>query len=251
MLVIKPTARKLKSQKGAVDLGKIYIAPGEYEMGEVEIVEKGTILVQKEDTTEYFADAVKTNPDATAGDLISKMPGITVQDGKVQAHGEDVKNVFLDGKPFFGDDPNTVLKNVPAEIIERIQVYDKQSEQAEFTGFDDGNTSKTINIITRVRFRNGTFGKLAAGYGDQERYSTGGNLNFFNDKQRVTLLGQLNNTNEQNFSNEDLLGVMGDGGGGRGGGGMRPRGGGGGGRGSGGGQSGGFGGGMGGPGGIW
>jgi hypothetical protein len=241
----KSFRKKIEVGKNSIDLGKIQVAPGEMDLNEVEIVEKGSLIILKQDTTEYMADAVKTNADASAEDLVSKMPGIVVQDGKVQAHGEDVKNVFVDGKPFFGDDPNTVLRNVPAEIIERIQVYDKQSEQAEFTGFDDGNTSKTINIITRVRFRNGTFGKLAGGYGDQDRYSSGGSINFFNDKQRLTLLGQLNNTNEQNFSNEDLLGVMGDGGGGRGGGGMRPRGGG-------GGRSGGggFGGGMGGPGGF-
>lgn len=247
----KTYRRKITVLQNSLDLGKILVSPGDFEMNEVEIVDKGYIVIQKQDTTEYSADGVKTNNDATASDLISKMPGITVQDGKVQAHGEDVKNVFVDGKPFFGDDPNTVLKNVPAEIIEKIQVYDKQSEQAEFTGFDDGNTNKTINIVTRVRFRNGTFGKLAAGYGDQDRYSAGGNINFFNDRQRVTFLGQINNTNEQNFSNEDLLGVMSDGGGGRGGGGMRPRGGGGG-RGPGGGGPGGGpgGGGMGGPGGF-
>jgi len=221
----KTFRKKIEISKNSLDLGTILIAPGDFEVNEVEIVDKGYIVIQKQDTTEYSADGVKTNVDATASDLVSKMPGITVQDGKVQAHGEDVKNVFVDGKPFFGDDPNTVLRNVPAEIIEKIQVYDKQNEQAEFTGFDDGNTNKTINIVTRVRFRNGTFGKLAAGYGDHDRYTAGGNINFFDDRQRMTVLGQLNNTNEQNFSNEDLLGVMSDGGGGRGGGGMRPRGG--------------------------
>src|SRR5690606_10219043 len=116
-------------------------------------------------TTEFHADAFKTTTDADAEALVSKMPGITVQDGKVQAQGEDVKRVLVDGKEFFGDDPNAVLKNVPAEIIEKIQVFDEQSEQAQFTGFDDGNTNKTINIITRMRIREGTFGKFTAGFG--------------------------------------------------------------------------------------
>ncbi len=214
-----------------VDLKVIRLSPNDVKLGEVQVIEKPPLVIINKDTTEFIADAIQTNKDANAEDLVSKMPGVLVQDGKVQAHGEDVKNVLVDGKPFFGDDPTSVLKNIPAEIIERIQVFDKQSEQAEFTGFDDGNTNKTINIITRMNFRNGTFGKFAGGYGDQSKYASGGNINFFNDKQKITLLGQFNNTNEQNFASEDLLGIMSGSGGNRQGGGnvRRPGGGGGGG----------------------
>jgi hypothetical protein len=135
------------------------------------------------------------------------MPGVTVTDGKVQAQGEDVKQVLVDGQRFFGDDASSVLKNLPAEIIEKVQVFDKRSDQSLFSGIEDGNTSKTINIVTKTQFRNGTFGKAYAGYGYEDKYRTGGVLNRFKDKQRTTVLVMSNNINEQNFSSEDLLGV--------------------------------------------
>jgi len=102
--------------------------------------------------------------------ICSEDAGITSQDGKVQAQGEDVKRVLIDGKPYLGDDPNAALKNLPAEVIEKIQVFDKRSDQSEFTGFFDGNTTKTMNIITRPQFRNGTFGRV---YGGLARMITG------------------------------------------------------------------------------
>lgn len=211
-----------------LDLGTILLDPTSIQTSEVEIIAKVPPVVQKSDTSEFNADAYKTSKDASAEELVSKMPGVTVQDGKVQAHGEDVKRVLVDGKPFFGDDPSAVLRNVPAEIIEKIQVFDQQSEQAQFTGFDDGNQTKTINIVTRMRVREGTFGRFTGGYGDQERFKSGFNLNLFNNDQRISILGQINNINEQNFSPEDLAGVMsGQGRGGGGGGGFRRGGGGG------------------------
>ena len=201
----------------SIDLEKILLSPTDIETKEVEVIGKVPPVVQNADTTQYNSDAFKTNKDATAEDLVQKMPGISVQNGKVQSQGEDIKKVLVDGKPFFGDDPSAVLKNVPAEIIEKIQVFDQQSEQAQFTGFDDGNSSKTINLITRMKFRQGTFGKLTAGYGNQDKFLSNGNINIFNGDQRITLLGQINNINQQNFSNEDLLGVMSQSGGRRGG----------------------------------
>lgn len=200
----------------------------------------GTVIPvqQKGDTTQINADAFKTNKDATAEDLISKMPTITVQDGKVQAQGENVQKVLVDGKDFFGDDASAVLKNLPAEIIDKIQIFDQKSSQSQLTGFDDGNTSKTINIVTKAQFRNGTFGKVQVGYGYEDKWKAGLNLNLFKDKRRITVLFNSNNVNEQNFSSEDLLGVMSSGGGG---GGRGKRGGGGGPRGGGGGGMGGFG----------
>src|ERR1035438_2256840 len=213
-----------------IDLPKIYLIPEGLEMHEIDIIGKTSGVMIKNDTTEYIADAFKVNKDAVAEDLIEKMPGITIQtDGTVQAHGETVTNVLVDGKMYFGSDPNAALKNIPAEIIEKIQVFDQQSDQSQFTGFDDGNYQKTINIVTRLKVKQGTFGKLFGGYGDEEKYSAGGNINFFNDDQRISILTQFNNVNVQNFSTEDLLGVMsstGQGGRRGMGGGMGPRGGG-------------------------
>ncbi len=189
-------------------LGKLVLKSATTTFKEVEVKATQVAVQQKGDTTQFNANAFKTNPDATSEDLIAKMPGISVQDGKVQAQGEDVKKVLVDGKEFFGDDANAVLKNLPAEVVDKIQVFDKKSEQSELTGFDDGNTTKTINIVTKLQFRNGTFGKAMGGYGYQDKWKAGLNLNFFKEKQRITILVNSNNINDQNFSTEDLLGVM-------------------------------------------
>jgi hypothetical protein len=221
--------KDLQIKDNHIDLNNIYLSPQGVRMGEVEVTADPTQIVLKSDTAEYNAGAFKTNKDALAQDLLAKMPGITVQNGKVQAQGEDVVKVLVDGKEFFGNDPNAALKNLPAEVVEKIQVYDRQSDQSQFTGFDDGNTNKTINIVTRIKNKSGTFGRFSGGYGDDQRYSAGGDINFFNNNRRISIITQLNNTNQQNFSTEDLLGVMsgsgrsfnrpmgGGGGGGRGG----------------------------------
>ncbi len=182
------------------------------------------------DTLELNPEAYKVNNDATAEDLLEKMPGIVISDGKVQAQGEDVKEVLVDGKPFFGGDPNTVLKNLPAEVIKKIQVFDQESQQDQLTGFNTGNTTKTLNLTLKEEFKNGAFGKAYAGYGYEDKYRVGGNINLFKDKKRITFIGQSNNINIQNFATEDLLGVVSQQNGRRGprggGGGGRPRGGG-------------------------
>ncbi len=204
-------------QNSSVNLGNVQLKEG-VDLQEIEVTETILPAIQNGDTTQFNAEAYKTLPDASAEDLISKMPTVVVDQGTVQAQGEDVKQVLVDGKPFFGNDPTAALRNLPAEVIDKIQIYDQQSDQSQFTGFDDGETSKTINIITKSNMRAGQFGKLFAGYGTDDRYQVGGNVNIFNGDQRISIIGQSNNINEQNFSTEDLLGVVGSsGGGGRGG----------------------------------
>ena len=163
---------------------------------------------QNGDTTEYSADAFKTNPDADGSDLVKKMPGITTKDGKIQAQGEDVQKVTIDGQEFFGEDAMLALKNLPAEIIDKVQVYDKLSDQSQFTGYNDGNTVKTINIVTKTGKTDGQFGKVYAGYGTDDHYNAGFNANIFNGKQRLTFIGLSNDINLQNFANDDLLGAL-------------------------------------------
>lgn len=189
-------------------LGRIKLKTNSKTLGEVEVTTTAVTATQNGDTTAYNANAFKTNKDATAEDLVTKMPGVVIVDGKVQAQGEDVKQVLVDGKPYFGDDPNAVLKNLPAEVIDKVQLFDKKSDQSTFTGIDDGNSSKTMNIITKMQFRNGIFGKLYGGGGYQDKYKGGAVVNRFKDKQRLTVMAMTNNVNEQNFSTEDLLGVM-------------------------------------------
>ncbi|GJM33886.1 MAG: hypothetical protein DHS20C18_28870 [Saprospiraceae bacterium] len=206
------------SIRGAsLDLEPIRLQEANIQLDAVEVTEKVLPAIQLGDTTQFNAEAFKTLPDANAEDLITKMPTVVIDQGKVQAQGEDVKQVLVDGKPFFGNDPTAALRNLPAEVIDKIQIFDQQSDQAQFTGFDDGETSKTINIITKTNMRTGQFGKLFAGYGTDGRYQLGGNVNIFNGDQRISIIGQSNNINEQNFATEDLLGVVGSSGGGRGG----------------------------------
>jgi outer membrane receptor protein involved in Fe transport len=203
-----------------VDLGTVSISTDIIRMQEVVIGGELHSMQQKEDTTVYNADAFKTNPDATVEDLVKKMPGITIENGTVKAQGEEVKRVTIDGREFFGEDAAMALRNLPAEVVDKIQVFDRLSDQARFTGFDDGNTQKAINIVTKNGMTNAQFGKVFAGYGSDRRYQAGGTLNFFNGNRRISVLGLSNNVNQQNFSSQDLLGLTGSGGqqgGGRGG----------------------------------
>lgn len=198
-----------------LDLGELRLVEAAIELGQVQVVGQAAQAVNKGDTLQFNASAFKTNPDASAEDLTRKVPGIVVENGRVQAQGEDVREVLVDGKPFFGNDPAAALRNLPAEVIDKIQVFDRQSEQDAFSGFNSGQTTKAINIVTRQDRRNGSFGRLFAGYGTDDRYQAGGSVNQFKGDLRFTLLGQFNNINEQNFSSEDLSGVN-QGGGGRG-----------------------------------
>jgi outer membrane receptor protein involved in Fe transport len=210
----KDVSRFVTLTSDVKDLGTIVLSEAISNLKEVKIVGQIVATEQKGDTTQFNAAAFKTNPDATTEDLIQKMPGITVTNGTVTAHGETVAKVLVDGKPFFGDDAALTLKSLPAEIVDKIEVFDKLSDQAAFTGFDDGNSQKTINIVTKADRKVGQFGKVFAGYGLDDRYQAGGNISFFKGNQRISLIGLSNNINQQNFSSQDLLGVSGGGGGG-------------------------------------
>jgi hypothetical protein len=203
----------------SVNVGTISISKTAEVLSTV-VINNNPPVKQNGDTLDYSASQFKVNPDATSEDLIKKMPGVTVdrKTGAVTAQGETVKKVTVDGRDFFGDDATATLRNLPADVVDKIQVFDKLSDQAQLTGFDDGNTTKSINIVTKKDMRTGNFGRVYAGYGTDDRYSGGGNVSFFNNARRISLVGLVNNVNQQNFSSEDLLGVSG---GGRGGGGRR------------------------------
>lgn len=209
----KPLTLYITIDTGDVNLGEVMLHSESEVLHTVTVTAQAVSVQQKADTTEYNAAQYKVNPDATAEDLVSKMPGISSSNGTVTAHGETVQKVLVDGKEFFGDDATTALKNLPADVIDKVQVYDRLSDQSAFTGFDDGNTQKTINVKTKKGRNNGVFGRLYAGYGyiDASRYSAGGNVNWFNGDHRLSLIGMSNNINQQNFSSQDLLGVSGTG----------------------------------------
>ncbi|MDQ3072278.1 MAG: TonB-dependent receptor family protein [Bacteroidota bacterium] len=164
-------------------------------------------VLQNGDTVIYDARAFKTSPDATAEDLLIKMPGMTSENGQMKVNGEDVKKVYVDGKPFFGEDPNVALKNLPADVVDKVQVYDPTSEQARLTGVSDGQEGKAINIITRPGMGNGQFGNIQAGFGTDNHYIVSGTYNSFKGTRRISIFGLSNDINQQNFSSEDLIGV--------------------------------------------
>ncbi|MBM2815874.1 MAG: hypothetical protein HW421_2636 [Ignavibacteria bacterium] len=201
--------KNIKVTDKDLNLGNISLIPVDIQGKDVEVTAKAPIGEQKNDTTELNASAFKTMPDATAEDLVKKMPGVQIEQGTVKAQGEDVKKVMVDGKPFFGDDPNATLRNLPADVVDKVQIYDKMSEQSEFTGFDDGQTQKTMNIITKNNKRNGQFGKFSGGYGNLDKYSLNANMNIFKGPQRISVLGMSNNVNQQNFSVIDILDIVG------------------------------------------
>ena len=213
---------EVKVDKAKVDLGKIELKAGV----EIESVVKEVKAIRassKGDTISYNASAFKVTQDADVEGLLKKMPGITVTDGKVETQGEEVKKIFVDGKEFFGEDVTTAIKSLPAETVDRIEIYNKLSDAAEFSGMDDGEGFKALNIVTRSNMRQGKFGKVYAGVGydaedgadDRFKYLAGGNVNIFNGSSRLSVLALFNNVNQQNFSFEDILGVAGGGGGGR------------------------------------
>jgi hypothetical protein len=185
-----------------------------------EVVVQGPPILIKKDTVEFKADAFKVKPNANAEDILKKLPGVQVdKDGNVVAQGENVQKVYVDGKEFFGTDPKMATKNITADMIESIQVFDDMSDQAKFTRIDDGSRSKTINIKLKKDKREGYFGRIMGGYGSDERYESSLSFNKFKGDQRWSIVGGSNNINKSTFSFNDVVTSAG-GFGSRGGGGM-------------------------------
>ena len=201
-----------------VDLKTIYLKTASNDLGNVTVTE--SVIRMKKDTMEVSASAFKTKPNAVAEDLIRKIPGMEVaKDGSIKSQGETVQRVLVNNKRFFGDDPKMATKNLPPDVIDKIQVFDDQSDQSKFTGFDDGNRVKTINIITKKEMRKGVFGKAVAGAGTDGKFDESFNFSKMNGDQQLTFLGQANDINKQNFTQQNIGGGRGGGGGGFGGGG--------------------------------
>ena len=219
----KDAVKQFKLSSESLALGNVVMTESAERIETVVKTVKALRTSQNGDTLSYSAGAFKVSNDADVEGLLKKMPGITITNGSVEAQGETIKKIFVDGKEFFGEDVNTAIKSLPAEAVDRIEVFNKLSDQAEFSGMDDGEGYKAINIVTKENMRQGQFGKMYAGYGyepksDDElakghKWIIGGNVNFFHGDSRVSLIGLFNNVNQQNFSFEDILGVSGQQGG--------------------------------------
>ena len=199
------------------------LKPGTQLLDVIEIKDYATPITFGKDTLQYNASAFKIQPGDMVEDLLKKLPGVEVQrDGTVKALGENVKNVLVDGKEFFGKDTKIATKNLDADAVDKVQVFDRKSEGTEFTGIDDGQRERSINLKLKEDKKVGYFGTTEASAGTQERFKARANINRFKPGLRTSFIGMANNINEQNFSfNEyiDFMGgigaLMGGGGGGR------------------------------------
>jgi hypothetical protein len=186
------------------DLGELRLQPISQELMEVVIRTAKAPLRIRGDTIEYDATTFKVPPGSTVEDLLRRLPGIEVAaDGSIKAQGRDVQRVFVDGKSFFGDDPKSATKNLGAETISKVQVYDEKSEQAKLTGIDDGKKEKTMNLELKEEYKKGSFGKLTGAVGTEDRWAARGNYNRFNEKQQLSFIGYANNINETGVNWED------------------------------------------------
>jgi len=211
----------ISSSLSDINFGTLVINNKAALLQEVTVVQEKPPVVIRNDTLEYNAGSFKTKPNAVVEDLLKKLPGIQVdKDGKVKSNGEEVKKVLVDGKEFFGNDPKMATKNLPADAIDKVQVFDRKSDQSRFTGFDDGNSERTINLTIKPDKKNGVFGKATAGAGDKGLYQGNFNVNSFSGERQASAIGMLNNTNKQGFSFMDILNFSGGlpGAGGKGGG---------------------------------
>ncbi|MEP1094094.1 MAG: TonB-dependent receptor [Cyclobacteriaceae bacterium] len=205
---LKPYDQKLQVAEQDIDLGTISLDLDA--LDEVVVEGEAIPITMKKDTIEYNAAAFETKPNAVVEDLLKKLPGVEVdRDGTVRSQGETVNKVLVDGKEFFGDDPQMATKNLPADAVNKVQVFDRKSEFSQFSGIDDGNESKTINLTLKEDHKKGTFGSLGGGYGTDSRNQFSADVNQFREDNQFSLIAKQNNINEQGFSISDYISFMG------------------------------------------
>ena len=184
-----------------LDMGAIRLQDVRTLLDEVTIQEERIPMRMRGDTIEYDALAFTIRPNEVVEDLIRRLPGIEVDaDGNVIAQGEQVRRVLVDGREFFGRDPRMATQNLPAEAVSRVQVFDELSEQARFTGIDDGQRERTMNLELKEEHRQGAFGNISAGYGPDNRFQGRSNINRFDSNGQLSVLAMGNNLNQQGFS---------------------------------------------------
>lgn len=201
----------ITESKNQVDMGSVVLNDKTKVLEEVVVSAEAPPVTMIADTIQYNAGSFKTGPNATVEDLLKKLPGVKVEkDGTVKAQGEKVQKVLVDGKEFFGNDPKVATRNLPADAVDKVQVYDKQSEQSQLTGFDDGNSEKTINLKLKKDKKKGMFGKVTAGGGTNDRYEGRFNVNSFKGARQFSAIGMANNNNAEGFSFFDMMNFNGE-----------------------------------------
>ena len=222
LLGYKPLTKDIEV-KGKLDLGALKMDPDKQVLDAASVSAAGNPIVIKKDTIEYNASSFKTTENDVLEDLLKKLPGVEVsEDGTVTANGQTISKITIDGKTFFLDDPQLASKNIPAKIVEKVKVVEKKSDQAEFTGIDDGNDETIIDLSIQKGMMNGLFGNVMAGVGHDVRkqvtgselssgngdwrYQGAGFMGRFTDKNQISVVLNGNNTNNRGFN--DLSGSM-------------------------------------------
>jgi hypothetical protein len=185
----------------SADLGTVLLGEDAVMLKEAVVTGKAIEVAVKGDTVEYNADAYKTQPSAMVEDLVKKIPGAEVAtDGTITVNGKTIKKILVDGKEFFSDDPKVASKNLPASMVQKLQVLDRKSDMAQMTGFDDGNEETVINLTVRPGMKEGLFGNAYAGVGTKDRYEGNAMVNYMKNNSQYTFLGGANNTNNAGFT---------------------------------------------------
>lgn len=216
----EPTIQTLSisGNPSTVDVGEITLSDGAIALAEAVVIGKAAEVVVRNDTVEYNADSYKVTEGSVLEDLLKKMPGVEIDaDGKIKVNGKEVKKVMVDGKEFFSDDPKVASKNLPAKMIDKLQVLDKKSDMAKLTGFDDDEEETVINLTVKRGMKQGWFGNAYGGYGNKDRYEGNMMINRFINNDQFTIMGGANNTNNMGFSDLSSSRFSGFGGGRRGG----------------------------------
>lgn len=183
------------SDTSKVDLGEVKMTLEANLLQEVIVRQKITAVRMKGDTLEFTADSFKVRAGASTEEMLRQLPGIQVdKDGKITAQGEKVEKVLVDGEEFFGDDPTLATRNIQADAIDKVQVFDKKSDQAAFTGIDDGQKTKTLNLKLKADKKKGYFGKIDVGGGLNNRWNNSAMFNRFRAKQKFSVYGIMSNT---------------------------------------------------------
>lgn len=177
------------------------LSPSAIALKEATVTGIRTPMKVMEDTVEFSAESYKTQPNAVVEDLLKRLPGVEVSsDGKITANGKEISKILVDGKEFFSDDPTVASRNLPVDMVEKLQVVDRKSDLARLTGVDDGEEETVINLTVKKNMNNGWFGNAEAGYGTDERYKGSFIVNRFSNGNQITLLGGANNVNEPGFA---------------------------------------------------
>ncbi len=185
------------------DLGNMTMTENSVMLGEAVVTAVRAAVVAKQDTLEFNAGSFHTNPTASVEDLLKKLPGVEVgSDGSITSGGKTVTKILVDGKEFFADDLKMASKNLPSNMVEKVQVVERKSETARLTGVDDGEDETVINLTVKKDMNNGWFGNISAGYGTDDRYQGSFNINWFKNGNQVSIVGGGNNINEMGFTDQ-------------------------------------------------